>query len=400
MKIQTTKIFNEFNSFINSNKRFGVWQGGSRSSKTYNIVLGWIMLLNQSENKVLTICRSTMPSLKNTVFRDFIEWLIKLNLYNPDNLNKGDMTYKIGTNIVEFRNLDDEFKVRGAKRDYLYINEANEISYPIYKQLNMRTKDKVVLDYNPSDEFHWIYDKVLIDIDCVFHKSTYLDNPFLPLAQVKEIEKYKITDPNYWKVYGLGERGLSEATIYRRWELTDEEKPQGYNSYGLDFGFNDPNALIDMVIVDCEEPYIWLDELIYKNELTTPELIKDMKKHNISRNSNIFGDNSRPETIQEISNYKEDGKILFNIKPCIKGKGSVKSGIDWIKRYNVKITKRSLNLIKEIKSYKWKVDKDERILDEPVDLNNHGLDAVRYSLSEKVESLIPQKIEVYSDFEI
>ena len=389
--VQTTKVFTQF---IESDKRINVFQGGTRSGKTYNIVTAWLYKLCQENNKVLTVCRETMPSLKNTVFRDFIEIMYKMGIYDPNNLSKGEMTYKLGTNLIEFRNLDDDQKVRGAKRDYLYINEANEISYPIWKQLLFRTKSKIVLDYNPSDEFHWIYDDVIPRDDCDFFKSTYLDNPFLPEEQVKEIERLKNIDPNYWRVYGLGERGMSEASIYSNWELTDEPKPQGYNVYGLDFGFNDPNALIDVVLVDCEEPYIWVDELIYKSKLTTPELVSEMKELGITRTDTIFGDNSRPETIQEIYNCG------FNIKPCVKGRGSVKSGIDWIKRYKVKVTKRSINMIKEFRSYKWKVDKNERILDEPVDLNNHALDAVRYSLSEKVESLIPQKFEVYRDFEI
>lgn len=390
-KVQTNIIFKQLSE---SDKRISVFQGGTRSGKTYNISLWFIIKLVNENNKILTVARQTLPSLKNTVFRDYQENLIKLGLWDSKNFNKSEMIYKLGTNIIEFRNLDDDQKVRGAKRNYLHLNEANENPKPIWKQLLFRTTEKIVLDYNPSDEYHYIYDEVITRDDCDFYRSTFLDNPFLPEELVKEIMRLKDIDPNYWRVYGLGERGMSETTIYMNWELTDEEKPQGYNCYGLDFGFNDPNALIDMVIVDCEEPYIWLDELIYKNKLTTPELVDEMKNIGLTRNDIVFGDNSRPETIQEIYNCG------FNIKPCVKGKGSVKSGIDWIKRYKVKITKRSLNLIKEIKSYKWKVDKDERILDDPVDLNNHALDAVRYSLSEKVESLLPQKIEVYSDFEI
>jgi len=389
--IKTNVIFKQLTE---SNKRISVFQGGTRSGKTYNIAIWFIIKLVNENNKILTVARQTLPSLKNTVFIDYQENLINLGLWDSNNFNKSEMIYKLGTNIIEFRNLDDDQKVRGAKRNYLHLNEANENPKPIWKQLLFRTTEKIVLDYNPSDEYHYIYDEVITRDDCDFYRSTFLDNPFLPEALVQEIMRLKDIDPNYWRVYGLGERGMSETTIYMNWELTDEEKPQGYNCYGLDFGFNDPNALIDMVIVDCEEPYIWLDELMYQNKLTTPELVEYMKNIGLTKNETIFGDNSRPETIQEIYNCG------FNIKPCVKGKGSVKSGIDWIKRYNVKITKRSLNLIKEIKSYKWKVDKNERVLDEPVDLNNHALDAVRYSLSEKVESLIPQKMEVYTDFEI
>jgi phage terminase large subunit len=391
-EVQTTRIFTEFMTFHKTDMRIGVFQGGTRSGKTYNIVLGWIILLTQKDDKTLTVCRETMVSLKNTVYRDFMEILYKLGLFDINNLSKGDMTYKLGTNLIEFRNLDDDQKIRGAKRDYLYINEANEIPHPIFKQLMFRTTEKIVLDYNPSDEFHWIYDDVLTRDDCKFHKSTYLDNPFLPLEQVKEIERLKEIDPNYWRVYGLGERGMSEASIYKNWELTNMEKPEGYNCYGLDFGFNDPNALVDIVIVDCEEPYIWVDELLYQSQLTTPELVKEMRILGLSKNDKVYGDNSRPETIQEIYNSG------FNIHPCIKGPGSIKAGIDWIKRYKVKITKRSLNLQKEIKSYKWKVDKQERVLDEPVDINNHALDSLRYALSEKIAARVKYEVSVMDDF--
>lgn len=387
-KVQTTKVFRQF---MDSKKRINVFQGGTRSGKTYNIVLAWIYKLSQENNKVLTVCRQTLPSLKNSVYRDFIEILFKMNIYEEKNLSKSEMTYKLGTNLIEFRNLDDDQKIRGAKRDYLYINEANEVSYPIWKQLTFRTKEKIVLDFNPSDEFHWIYDDVITRPDCDFFQSTYLDNPFLPIEQVKEIERLREIDPNYWRIYGLGERGMSEATIFKNWELTDEEKPQGYECYGLDFGFNDPNALVEVVLVDCEEPYIWVNELIYEPKLTTPDLVEIMKEKDLKGSKLIYGDNSRPETIQEIYNQG------FNIKPCLKGKGSIKAGIDWIKRYKVKITKQSTNILKEIKSYKWKVDKDERVLDEPVDLNNHSIDAIRYALTEKAGAEASFETDTFSD---
>jgi len=373
--IQTTKVFKQF---IASDKRINVFQGGTRSGKTYNIVLAWIVKLHQEDNKILTVCRETMPSLKNTVFRDFIEILKKLDLFDINCLSKSDMTYQLGTNLIEFRNLDDDQKIRGAKRDYLYINEANEVPQPIFKQLLFRTTGKIVLDYNPSDEFHWIYDDVLTRDDCDFFKSTYLDNPFLPEEQVKEIERLKELDVNYWRIYGLGERGVSEATIYSNWELFDGEMPQGITYYGLDFGFNDPNALIQIVFYDDE---IYVKELIYKSQMTTPELGNLMKQIGLGPNDTIYADNSRPETIQEL--FLQG----FNIHSCSKGKGSIRAGIDWIKRHKVHIHKESLNLIKEIKGYKWKVNKDEKILDEPVDINNHLLDAFRYALNEKINNV-------------
>jgi len=381
--VQTTKLYKQFMELQQSNNRIGVFQGGTRSGKTYNIVLGWIILLSQENNKTLTVCRETMVSLKNTVYRDFMEILMSTGLFDIANLSKGEMTYKLGTNLIEFRNLDDDQKIRGAKRDYLYINEANEIPFPIFKQLMFRTKEKIVLDYNPSDEFHWIYDNVLTRDDCLFFKSTYLDNPFLPLEQVKEIERLKDIDPNYWRVYGLGERGMSEATIFKNWDLVDSVPEGGKVSFGLDFGFNDPNALVKVTIID---DIIYLEEKLYQSQLTSSDLIGVMRDKGVTDTDTMYGDNSRPETIQEI--YRGG----FNIHPCTKGKGSIKAGIDWVKKHKVYITKESLNLIKEIKSYKWKTDKNETVLDEPVDVNNHLIDAVRYGLNDEIHAK-------YNDFE-
>ncbi len=342
------------------------------SGKTYNIVLGWIALLTKENNKTLTVCRETMVSLKNTVYRDFIEILTKTGLFDINNLSKGDMTYKLGTCLIEFRNLDDDQKIRGAKRDYLYINEANEIPFPIFKQLLFRTKKKVVLDYNPSDEFHWIYDNVLTREDCKFHKSTYLDNPFLPLEQVKEIERLKEMDPNYWRVYGLGERGMSEASIFPNWNLCDKMPEGGVTYYGLDFGYNHPTALTKLTLLEDEA---YADEQLYKTQLTGADIIDELKKLNITDNDTIYADCARPELISEIH------RAGFNIHPTVKGAGSVKTGIDIMKRHKLYITKRSINLIKEVRSYKWKVDKSERILDEPVKINDDAVDSWRYAFN-------------------
>jgi len=373
MEVDTTVHYEQL---MNSNSRISVMQGGTRSGKTYNIIQYWICRLLSENNKTLTICRLTMPSIRNTVFIDFQEIMQSYGLWDSNLFIKSEMTYYLGSNKIQFRNLDDDQKIRGAKRDYLYVNEANEISLPVWKQLIFRTSGKIVIDYNPSDEFHWIYDEVIPRTDCDFFKSTYKDNKFLSQEIVTEIERLKDIDLNYWKIYGLGERGMSESTIFTNWELLKDKIPDGTKYYGLDFGFNDPNALVEVTIYDGN---LYVKELLYKNQLTTPEIINELKELGLKPTDTIFGDNSRPETIQEIH------RAGFNCQPCVKGKGSIKSGIDWIKRNKIYITPESTNLLKEIKSYKWKTDKNERVLDEPVDLNNHLIDALRYSLTEMVK---------------
>lgn len=354
-----------------------MYQGGTRSGKTYNLIIAFILKLAQENNKVLSICRETMPSLKKTVFRDFEEIMRNLGLWNNKNFHKSTMTYKLGTNTIEFLNLDDDQKVRGAKRNYLYVNEANETKLAIWKQLIFRTSEMAVIDYNPSEEFHWIYDEVIPRLDTDFFKSTYLDNPFLPEEQIKEIERLKNVDPNYWRIYGLGERGISETTIFKNWEIfKGEEFPQGEIVYGLDFGFNDPNALVEVTFYDGN---LYVKELLYKSGMTTPDVVDKLKELEIDSQKEIYADNARPETIQEIFNNG------FNIHPCVKGPGSIKTGIDWIRRKRIFIHPESTNLIKEIKSYKWKINKDEKPLDEPVDVNNHLIDALRYAMTTKMK---------------
>ena len=377
MKIQTTKHFEQLE---NSNKRVSVHQGGTRSGKTFNILIWLVITLLRSENKVVTICRKTLPALKGTAYRDFLAILDMMELYNIANHNKTELTYNIGSNLVEFISLDQPQKVRGRKRDMLFINEANEITQEDWRQLTMRTNCKAILDYNPSDEFHFIYDEILTRDDCDFTRTTYLDNPFLSKAIVREIERYKEVDPNYWRVYGLGERGASEATIFKNFELTNRyDDIDAKEICGLDFGYNDPVALVAIKKIDKEVPEIYAKELLYKTRMTSSEIVDAIKENVKNKSIEIMGDGSRPEIIEDIR------RAGINIKSSEKGKNSVKDSIDYLKKNKIFIDKSSLNLIKEMRMYKWRVQPDGRILDDPVDLNNHAIDALRYAAFRKIK---------------
>ena len=369
-KVRTSVVFRHLHR---SDKRITVMQGGTRSSKTYNILIYLIhkALLNKLR---IDVVRQTMPSLKKTVLRDFREIMSKhFGLWDERNWRETDKIYKFPSGSeIQFFNLDDDQKVRGAKRDILFINEANEVRLSIFKQLLFRTTKKIILDYNPSDEFHWIYDEVIPRDDCDFYRTTYLDNPFLSKELIDEIERLRDADPNYWRIYGLGERGISGTTIYSNWSLADTNEHEGVTYYGLDFGFNHPTALVKIIICDG---YVYCEELIYESHLTTPQLIEIMKEFGISKTDDIYADSSRPETIEEIAGAG------FNVHPTLKGDGSVKAGIDHVKRQKIIINKNSTNLLKEIKSYKWKVDKDERVLDQPVKINDDAMDALRYAFN-------------------
>lgn len=353
-----------------SKKRITVMQGGTRSGKTYNIILWFILLLmsQPGKGKVLTICRSSLNTIKGTVLRDFIEILMNMGIYDEKNHNKTDQTYFLFGNIVEFISTDQPQKIRGRKRNYLFINECNEVKFEAWQQLLFRTSEKIVIDYNPSDEFHWIYDKVLTRQDKDFFITTYLDNPFLPAELIGEIELLKETDATYWTVYGLGQRGTAKETIYTHWKIVDRLPMEGEEFYGLDLGFNNPCALIKIKHFDGIN---YLQQMLYQTRLTTAQLIDEMKILGIGRNKEIFCDPARPEVIAEIK------RAGFNIKEAM---NDVYDGIQKVKSMPMRVTSDSADLIKELKFYKWKIDKDERVLDEPLKFNDHACDAARYGI--------------------
>ena len=379
MKVPTTIVYLKTEEAYVKGHPIIIHQGGSRSGKTFNILI-WLIMKAQTEweNKIIDIVRDTMTSLRSSAMFDFYLILEKLGIYSEENHNKSENIYKIRNNIFRFFGTDDDQKVRGPGRDILFINEMNGVKYTVYKQLNQRTKELTIGDYNPSDEFHWIYEHILTDKDCYFFKTTFLDNDHLPSRIINAIKKYKDTDPNYWRIYGLGERGIAQATIYYNWSYTNKKfkEFEGQEMFGLDFGFNNPTA---MVRVKYHKKGIFMEELIYKTDLTSDlivaELLKLEKAGKLTKESSIFGDGARPEIIEDIR------RAGFNIRPAEKEKGSVLRGINFIKRHKIFFPKTSLNLVKEFRTYKWKVDKDEHVLDVPVDLNDHLCDAARYALN-------------------
>ena len=391
MRIDSTIVF-EKNQAATS--RIVVDEGGARSSKTVSLCQLFITetFRIKGQGKVFSVVRKTMPALRFTAMKDFFEELKKLDLYRESNHNKTDNIYHLNGNEIEFFSVDDSQKIRGRKRYWLWANEANELRYEEWRQLILRTTGRAFMDYNPSDEYHWIYDKVLTRPDVTVIHSTYKDNPFLEPEVIKEIELLKDEDENAWNVYGLGLRGTSVATIYTHWSLVDalpEEVDE--EIYGLDFGFNNPTALVQIGIKD-QETY-WKEKL-YAKYMTNTELINhmlgwdrmsedrrnawlnqgksesDIINLNIPFDKIIYADSAEPQRIQEL---REAG---FWVEPADK---SVKDGIQTVKSKKMHITKDSPNVQKEVKSYKWK-EKDGVIIDEPVKVNDHSMDAGRYAV--------------------
>ena len=312
-----------------------------------------------------------MPALRATAMRDFFDILRSLDLYDQQNHNKTESTYMLNENLFEFMSLDQPQKKRGAKRTFLFLNEANELSLEDWIQLSMRTEKQIFIDYNPSMDEHWIYETVIPREDCTYIHSTYLDNiQFLPEEVVREIENLKAIDKNYWRIYGMGEIGQIQGLVLTNWEPV-EAFPETcqWISYGMDFGFtNDPTVIVK---VGMEGGEIWVDELLYSRGLTNQDIVTAMIKLNISKGDDIIADN-QPQSIYEI---RKEG---FNIRPTFKGPNSIITGIDILKRFRINVTKRSVNLIRELKNYKWKEDAMGHTLNQPVDKFNHAIDALRY----------------------
>lgn len=359
-----------FENLVDSDKKIIINQGGTRSGKTFNILLYIIFYycLNNSD-KTITICRKTYPALRATVLRDFINILREHNLYNEDNHNKSSSEYNLFGNLIEFISLDQPVKVRGRKRHLLFINEANELFWEDWQQLLFRTSDKIILDYNPSEEYHWIYDKIIPREDANFLKTTYKDNPFLEQSLIDEIERLKYTDEQYWQIYGLGEKGISKATIFDYIECNQVPFEAEVVSFGMDFGFtNDPTALVKVSKLDNN---LYIEELLYRTMMTTGD-IHNFLKGKVKREP-IYADSSEPRIIEELR------RMGWSIRASLKGRDSVNAGIDLLKRFKIHIHKDSTNAIQEFRNYKWLEDKTGKLTNKPEDKNNHIADAVRYA---------------------
>ena len=367
-KIQTNVVYKHL---IKSDKKIIVEQGGTRSGKTYNILL-WIIFqyCNNNNNKTVTICRKTFPSLRASVMRDFFDILKQHSIYNEEFHNKSNSEYQLFNNLVEFISLDMPQKVRGRKRSLLFVNEANELFWEDWQQLIFRTDDKIIMDYNPSDEYHWIYDKIIPREDCQFYRTTYLDNPFLEQTIKEEIERLKETDEQYWQIYGLGLKGVSKATIFKYYECNNIPDDATFIAYGADAGYtNDPSTLVSVYAKGYD---LYIQEHLYRTQMTTKDLNDTFIEVKVGRKQ-MYMDSSEPRLIEELR------RMGWNIRPSLKGRDSVNAGIDLLKRYKINIVSDSNNAIQEFRNYKWKEDKTGKLTNIPEDKHNHIIDAVRYA---------------------
>ena len=379
-ELQTTINFLYISKSYKREKRYCILQGGTRSSKTYSILQWLVIYALKNPNKIIDAFRKTRNSIALSLKLDFFEILESIGL-TREGWKEGDYTYTFpnGT-IMRFVGLDDPYKIRGQKRDIAFINEANKTTVEDFQQIDFRLSEFMIIDYNPSGEF-WVQSMLLkqkdyIDDTSIFI-STYKDNPHLSKSQIKTVERLERTDPYRWRVYGLGLSGIKDETIFRNWQVTDEFPECNSIALGLDFGWNDPNALIEL---RQNEDKLYVKQHIFQSAITPDNIINklnDMVQNNlIQQETPIVADSARPEIITQIQ------RAGFNIHSSKKGANSVFDGIQLMKDYEIFIHEDSKDLISEFGNYCWKLDKDEKPTDIAEDKWNHGIDAIRYGMQQ------------------
>lgn len=374
----TTNVFaRNLKAYYDTAKRICVNQGGTSSSKTFSILqlLSWVGLNFQIG--VISVVSESLPHLKRGCIRDFKTIGVESGWYEDSKFNRTENVYTFNDNsAIEFFSADQPDKCRGARRNILFINECNNISKSTFDELQVRTKDFTFLDYNPVADF-WAMD-LIGQPEVEFIKSTYLDaKSVLPQSIVDNIEMRRERDPNWWRVYGLGEVGKAEGLIHPVFQIVQEFPSYGDEPfYGLDFGFNDPCSLVkNKIMNDC----LVSDLLIYEKGMTNQDLSKRMASLGLRKHyDTIIADCAEPKSIEEL--YREG----WNIKPALKGPDSVSAGIQKVNQYKQFWTSRSIEAIKEMRNYMWDTDKEGKFLNKPCDNGyDHALDARRYAVMNK-----------------
>lgn len=353
------------------NHRIRAIQGGTSASKTVSIILYLIALAQSDKTPTLTsIVSESFPHLRRGAMRDFLQIMQEHKYFQDKRWDRTNYAYTFETgSVIEFFSADQPGKVRGPRRDRLFINEANNIPYETFDQLEVRTKEFIYLDWNPTNEF-WFYDQVANRTDVDHCVLTYKDNEALSKEIIDSIEQRK-NRKGWWQVYGEGQLGEVEGKIYKGWQVIDElPRFARLERRGLDFGYsNDPSSVIDIYYHDGG--YIW-DEVLFTKGLSNKRIADTILAQETQ--CLVVADSAEPKSIDEIKSYG------VNIIGADKGKDSVAQGIQLVQDQTIAVTKRSINLIKEYRNYLWKTDKDGKILNVPEHEFSHSMDAGRYAM--------------------
>jgi phage terminase large subunit len=378
---RTTSI----NKLLKLEKRKKVIQGGTSAGKTFGILPILIDRAAKTPRLEISVVSETIPHLRRGAIKDFLKVMDWTGRFIDSNWNRTLLTYKFANgSYIEFFSAEQESKLRGARRNILYINEANNISFEAYHQLAIRTSGEIWLDFNPTAEF-WAHTEVLKDNDSEHIILTYKDNEALPDTIIHDIEQAEVKAQsssywaNWWKVYGLGQIGSLQGVVFDNWQqvakVPTDAKLLGF---GMDFGFtNDPTTLIAVYKTNNQ---LYFDEVLYRTNMTNLDIGNFMKSENIGRPLEIVADSAEPKSIEEL---RRQG---FLITPAKKGPDSIKIGIDILKREPFFVTQNSINLIKELRSYVWATDRDGKLTGNPIDHSNHAIDALRYFALNKLNN--------------
>jgi phage terminase large subunit len=368
LKIKATPVFYANKKAYEEGYPIICNEGGSRSSKSYSVVQLLIHIAISKPNTRISMVSHSLPHIKRGVYRDFKNILEQWNIWDEKDFRYTDFiyTFKNGS-YIELFGLEDPDKAKGPARDILFVNEANLISKALFDQLLIRTTGQSFLDWNPADFISWVYEVADNPNNKRIH-STYLNNiSNLSESQIRNIEQYKdLPDDFMWKVYGLGERGSAKEIIYTQWKQYDEA-PEGDVFYGLDFGYVHPAALIKVTHYEGQN---YFEEIVYQSGLTLSDLSRIIKEK-LPERATIYADAAEPKSIEEL--YRQG----FNIKPAQK---DVWAGIVKMKSYPINLHYNSKNLRREFMSYKWKKDKNDNVIEEPVKANDDLMDACRYAV--------------------
>lgn len=361
------------------NKRLRGVAGGTSAGKTISILLILIHYAQTHEGELISVVSESFPHLRRGAMRDFLNIMQTHHYFKDELWSKTDYTYTFETGSkIEFFSADQPGKVRGPRRDVLYINEANNIPYEAYDQLAVRTRKVIWLDWNPTNEFWW-YTDVAPHYEHDFLTLTYKDNEALDQSIVEDIEAHR-HNKTWWTVYGLGQLGEVEGKIYTNWQIIDEVPHEArLERRGIDFGYsNDPTAIVD--VYSYNGGFI-LDEQLYRKGMSN-KAIADFVNNLPNPQAIVIADSAEPKSIDELKLYG------LNVLPAQKGPGSIAQGIQYVQDQKISITKRSINGIKEYRNYLWMTDKDGKIVNVPEAGLDHFLDAARYAL----ETYRPAKV--------
>jgi phage terminase large subunit len=374
MFIRTTAI----NKILKLKKFCRGVQGGSSAGKTYAILPILIDIATKTPLSEISVVAESIPHLKRGAMKDFKKIMVETGRFFDDRWNATDFKYTFANGSqIEFFSADNDAKLRGARRDWLYMNEANNMNFHSYTELASRTKKGVYLDWNPTDAF-WFHDELINDADVDFLIINYMDNEACPESALNFINKAKQKADagssfwtNWYRVYGLGEIGSLEGTVFNNWTQCDKiPKDAEFISYGLDWGFtNDPTSLIEVYRYESK---IYVNELLYQTQLTNSDIVAKLKAFNVNTSQCIVADSAEPKSIQDLTNAG------YYVEPARKGPDSIKASIDRLQQYEIVVTKNSLNLIKELRQYKWAKDREGKALNAPEDVMNHAIDCLRY----------------------